>query len=125
MERIPELRCRSGVRRVLCLAFIAAAVLASAGTGGSASQAPLLAAVGQGSATRLSAVDPLTLRPVGRSTQIGRFNEPAARSPDGTRLVLGSQGPTAGLRFIDLRRMRTLRAVEVGGSFVEAINWVS
>jgi hypothetical protein len=88
----------------------ASAALASTSRG---SPSTLLAAVGQGQATRLTAVDPLTLEPVGRSTQIGRYASRWARSPDGAQLVL-ARDDRAGLRVVDLRKMKTVRAFSIG-----------
>ena len=109
------------------VAILLSAALAGvlAGRGGTQSGQRLLATIGQGSATRLTVVDPLTLAPVDRSTQIGHYTWPWALSPDGTQIVLARQFP-AMLRFVDLRTMRTVRAVRLTGeTSVESINWVS
>ena len=85
---------------------------------------PLLAITGQGPAARLVPADPVSLRPAGRSTQVGRYVWPWSRSPDGSRVALGAQQP-AGLRFVDLNRMRTLGAVRLSGhDDVSAVTWV-
>jgi hypothetical protein len=109
--------------RLASIAVVAGVTLVAVGAG-SASQAPLLAAVGKGSSTRLATVDPLTLQPVGRSTQIGRYVWPGARSPDGSRMVLAASDP-ARVRVVDLKKMKTVTAFKLGGSSVNGINWVS
>ena len=112
------------MRRLPVLLALAAVLTAALAAGAvTASPQPLLAAVGEGSATRLTAVDPLTLAPVGRSMQIGRYVFPSARSPDGTQLVL-ARTDRASLRVVDLRRMKTLRAFPLGGSYVDGIAWL-
>src|SRR5438105_6904759 len=110
------------MRTIALLGVVAAAAFASSAAGSRTSAAPLLATVGQGSATRLALVDPVTLQPAGRSTQIGRYGWPWARSPDGTRLALG--GDPARVRIVDLRKMGTVAAFQLRGSSVEGIAWV-
>ena len=104
------------------LVVVVAASVASVSTAGG-SPSTLLAAVGQGQATRLTAVDPLTLEPVGRSTQIGRYASRWARSPDGTKVVL-ARDDRASLRVVDVRAMKTIRAFSVGGGSFDGLAWV-
>src|SRR5712692_7073368 len=105
---LPTWRKTGGARAAVAILLSAALAGVLAGRGGTQTGQRLLAAIGQGSATRLTVVDPLTLAPVGRSTW------PWALSPNGTQIVLARQFP-AMLRFVDLRTMRTVRAVRLTG----------
>ncbi len=111
------------MKRALALLTVAVAAAAASVSAAGGSPSALLAAVGEGSSARLAAVDPLTLAPIGRSTQIGRYTSRWARSPDGTQLVL-ARDDRASLRVVDLRRMKTLRAFWVGGGTIDALAWL-
>ena len=54
---------------------------------------------------------------------VGKHDFPWSRSPDGSRVVLGS-GRVAGLRFVGLRPPRLERGLPVDG-FVSAVAWVA
>ena len=109
----------------IALVIIAALAALAAAQGGAAKSGPVLAIAGQGSAARLGYVDPVSLKLVGRSTQVGYCTWPSARSPDGSRLALARNYLTSGLRIMDLRRMRSLTAFKLPYSETEALSWVA
>src|SRR5262249_41695282 len=117
----PALRCMSGMRVLGVLALAAAAIVASTAGRGSASPSALLAVVGQGPTTRLATVDPLTLAPVGRSTQIGRYGWPWTRSPSGSRVAF--VGDSGRIRIVDLNRMRTTKAFRLRANAIDDVVW--
>src|SRR5262245_30970066 len=94
----------------LALAALALVAAFAAVQPGSAETGGVLAIVGLETNARLGYVDPATLELVGRSTQVGYYTWPAARSPDGSKLALARDYLRDGLRIVDLRRMRTLKA---------------
>lgn len=107
---------RAGVVAVVLFVLVAGA------QAGGARNPGVLAISGAGPKARLGYVDPTTLKLVGKSAQVGYYAWPAARSPDRTQLALGRSGPS-GIRIMDLRRMRTVRAFKVADS-VSALSWV-
>ena len=110
------------MKRVLVI--VTAFLTLAAGAQG-AGRRPLLAVLGNPPSARLAFVDAVSLEPVGRTVELGRYGWPSARSPDGSRLVLAAQQP-AGLRLVDLHRMRAVGALSLRGhSDVEALAWVS
>jgi hypothetical protein len=110
---------RAGLLLVLLAAALAAAVSAESKTSG------LLAIVGQGSSARLGHLDPATLKLVGRSTQVGYYTWPSDRSPDGARIALARGDVRDGIRIVDMRRMRTVRAFAIGAGHPQALAWVA
>ena len=104
------------------LVLVAGALAALTVGSGAAAPPTLLAVVGHGRAARLATVDPTTLRPVGRSTQVGYYQWPWTRSPDGSRIALVRD--PARIRIVDVKRMRTVSAFSLQGSVVDAIAWV-
>jgi hypothetical protein len=104
------------------VAVVLLALLAVVQAGG-ATNGGILAISGTGSNARLGYIDPGTLKLVGKSTQVGYYEWPAARSPDGAQLALGRSNPS-GIRIMDLRRLRTIRAFKVGDG-VGALSWVA
>ena len=112
------------MKRIALVVVTALAALAVV-QGGTAKSGPVLAITGQGSAARLGYVDPVSLKLVGRSTQVGYYAWPSARSPDGSRLALARNYLTSGLRIMDLRRLRTVKAFRVPHSETEALSWVA
>src|SRR5690242_10781394 len=107
--------------KLLALAGIALAAVFYAVQPGAAKTGGVLAIAGTGSKARLGYIDPGTLKLVGKSTQVGNYTWPAARSPDGQRLVLAAS--KVGLRIVDLRRIRILKTSKVSDD-VEALDWV-
>lgn len=110
------------MKRVALLGLACVATLTAVQPGG-AKTAGVLAIVGTGSSARLGYVDPASLQLVGRSTQVGYYSWPAARSPDGSQLALARNNP-GGIRIVDLRRMRTVRAFKEPDG-VSALAWVA
>jgi hypothetical protein len=115
------------VKRVLAIVLLLLAFASGAQGGGRS----LLAVIGSGPSTRLAFLDPVSLKPVGRSAQVGRYWWPSARSPDGSRVVLTQQGvvalrgQSAGLRIVDLHRMRTVAAFRIGLGDVDHLDWIA
>ena len=109
----------------LALAAVAVLALVAAVQSGSAKNGGVLAVVGVGSNARLGYLSPATLKVVGRSTQVGYYAWPAVRSPDGTQLALARSSPRDGLRIVDLKRMRTIRAFRLTAGMPNGLAWVS
>src|SRR5262245_12093031 len=109
----------------LALAAVAVLAVLAAVQSGSAKTGGVLAVVGIGSDARLGYLNPATLKLVGRSTQVGYYSWPAARSPDGSKLALGRDYLTDGLRIVDLRRMRTLKAFRLTAGVPDGLAWVA
>jgi len=115
------------MRRVALVSLALPAILAAAQSG-AAKPGGVLAVVGTSAYARLDAkarlgyADPATLKLVGKSVQVGHYAWPAARSPDGTEIALGRNNP-AGLRIVDLRRMRILKTLALPDS-VSSLAWL-
>lgn len=109
------------VKATLSAVLLAAAVLV--GVGGAA-EPPSFALVGPSQADSvLSRVDPVTLRPSGRTLRLGSFSAERALSPDRTMLAIVSQDRPV-VRFVDLRRMRaTGVAVLSTEGEVQSLRW--
>jgi hypothetical protein len=112
------------MKRLALAALMLVAAFAAAQSG-AAKTGVILAIVGLDSEARLGYVDPATLRLVGRSTQVGYYTGPSARSPDGTRLALGRTYLHDGLRIVDVKRMRTIRAFRLTAGVPDALAWVA
>jgi hypothetical protein len=91
----------------------------------SAKRGGVLAIIGVESKARLGYVDPATLKLVGRSTQVGYYQRPSVRSPDGTKLALARDYLSDGLRIIDLKRMRTVKAFKLAAGAPSGLAWVA
>ena len=73
--------------------------------------------------SRLTRLDPLSLRPrAGPRVWLGLYDLPWSFSPDRSRLALGS-GRTSGVIFVDVKRMRSLGIVRIGG--LSALSWLA
>lgn len=113
-------------------AALAAAVVAGLGSSGHAQvsdtrtrpEAPvLLGLLSRGTTSELVRVEPRSLRLLGPRVPVGLHDFPWSRSPDGTRLVLGS-GRARSLRFAEVAPLRGGRRLAVDG-FVAALAWVA
>jgi hypothetical protein len=124
MEPVPGRRCTNGMKR-LTLAALALVAAFAAAQPGAAKNTGVLAVVGLDTQARLGYVDPATLKLVGRSTQVGYYTGPSARSPDGTRLALARSYLRDGLRIVDLKRMRTIKAFQLAAGFPDGLAWVA
>jgi hypothetical protein len=112
------------MKRAALVLVAALAALATVQTG-AAKEGTVLAVVGVDSKARLGHIDPVSLSLVGRSTQVGYYSWPGARSPDGSRLALARNYIFTGLRIVDLRRMRTVKAFRSPHDEIQALAWVS
>src|SRR5262249_23219665 len=112
------------MKRAALVLVAALAALAAVQTG-SAKEGNVLAVVGVDSKARLGYIDPVSLTLVGRSAQVGYYGSPGARSPDGSRLALARNYIFTGLRIMDLRRMRTVKAFRSPHDQIRALAWVS
>jgi hypothetical protein len=111
------------MKRVALAALVLVAVFAAAQSG-AAKAGGVLAVVGLDSTARLGYLDPATLKLVGKSTQVGYYTWPGARSPDGTRIALARNYVWSGVRIVDVRRMRTVKAFRLTDS-ISALRWVA
>ena len=83
----------------------------------------LLGLLSRGTTSELVRVEPRSLRLLGPRVPVGLHDFPWSRSPDGTRVVLGS-GRARSVRFVDVRPLRGGRRLAVDG-FVAALAWVA
>lgn len=129
-------------RTVTAAAFVAVALVASAGSGQSKGVGPLtlrpapvtnpLLGITFGRLdTRLTRLDPRTLIPRGRGISLERFAGRWSFSPDRRQLVFASayspysESPAA-LRFIDVATLRPLHDLVLGPSAdVQVLDWVA
>ena len=109
----------------LALAAVALVALFAAAQSGAAKSGPVLAIAGLDTQARLGYLDPATLKLVGPSTQVGYYTGPSARSPDGTRLALARSYSRDGLRIVDLKRMRTVKAFKLIAGLPDGLAWVA
>jgi hypothetical protein len=107
------------------LAALALVAAFAAVQSGSAKTGGVLAVVGFDSKARLGYVNPVTLKLVGKSTQVGYYRWPSARSTDGTKLALARDYLSDSVRIVDLRRMRTVKAFPLPSGAATSLNWVA
>lgn len=105
--------------RALGAAALAALV---AGVGARAGTSPATyATLARGVESELVRIDPATLRVDAARLPLGRHDMPWVRSPDRSRLAVGS-GRVRSIRIVDLRAWRVLRDVRLSGSLL-AVAW--
>ena len=129
-------------RTLAAAAFVAVALVASAGSGQSKGILPLtlrpappanppLGITFGRLDTRLTRLDPRTLLPRGRGVSLERFSGAWSFAPDRRQLVFGSaysplsESPAA-LRFFDVATLRPLRDLVLGPSaYIQVLDWVA
>ena len=112
------------MRRVPFAAVVVAAALVPAGhVRGQTPDMSVSALVSSGVTSEVVRLDARTLAVRPGRVFVGKHDFPWSRSPDGSRVVLGS-GRAPGLRFVRLRPLRLERSIPVDG-FVSVVAWVA
>jgi hypothetical protein len=69
-------------------------------------------------------VAPLSLEPISRRVVIGEYHQAWSRSPDGSKVALGTGGQGIGVKIVDLEAMRVIGRVDTGIA-AEELAWLS
>jgi hypothetical protein len=111
--------------RTFTAGLVAAFLVAVSGSSSSAASRPTVLGFewGAGGGARLARYDVLTLRRVDVGEPLGVAGWPWRRSPDGTRLALSSDAPSAPLVVFDLARLRPVALIRPGVANPVGIFW--
>src|SRR5438067_3578550 len=108
------------MRRLVLLMLVAGVAGGAVGAAGSANRPAILAIVGG----QLGRFDAVTLKPLGRTVDVGHSVFRFARSPSGTELAIVTAQPAV-LRIVDLRRLKTLVKMPLSPYPADAVTWVA